>query len=140
MADGVTDNHEGTCNLYRPLTWRGQLLDEKLHILHFTVDEKAPILGVGVALADGVADHDDGGPVRLQEQLAGRLLQQPVKRGRRASKHFYYNTCLLFCKLKQNIILFLKLFHMNDTGSISTVPVCTSYMYLYRTEGTGTYQ
>jgi hypothetical protein len=45
------------------------------------------LLGVRITLTDGVADHHDGGPVRLQQQLASSLLQQPVERGRRTSEH-----------------------------------------------------
>jgi hypothetical protein len=54
---------------------------------NLTPHGEGDLLGVGVALSDGVADHHDGGPVRLQQQLARRLLQQPVERGRRTSEH-----------------------------------------------------
>jgi hypothetical protein len=70
------------------------------------VDEK-PLLGVGVALTNGVAYHHDGGPVGLQQELAGGLLQQPVEGGRRAPEHF---CCIPFFPSEKHIPVTKKLF------------------------------
>ena len=51
------------------------------------LDGRDGVLGRDLARPDGVADVQDGDPVRLEEQVGGRSLQQPIKRGRR-TKHF----------------------------------------------------
>ena len=60
-------------------------------MIKFLLDRRDCVLGVGVALPDGVTDHHDAGPVRLQQQLACGLLQQSVKCGIGSAEHIIWN-------------------------------------------------
>ena len=59
----------------------------RVGVIELLLDCRDRVLGVGVPLPDGVADHHDAGPVWLQQKLTRGLLQQSVKRGIGSAEH-----------------------------------------------------
>ena len=51
----------------------------RVGVVELLLDGGDRVLGVGVPLPDRVADHHSARPVRLEQQLARGLLQEPVE-------------------------------------------------------------
>ena len=67
-------------------------------------DGRHSVFGWDVSAPNCVTKHQDGAPIRFQEQLRGAFVQKTVKRGRRGAKHLPF----LFAEHLNNSCLSLK--------------------------------